>query len=35
MGGLAAAAEALRTGDLPAAMRDALPGRELIELLPP
>ena len=35
MGGLAAAAEALRAGDLPLAVRGAVPGRDLVELLPP
>ena len=35
MGGLAAAAEALRAGDLPLALRGAVPGRDLVELLPP
>ena len=35
MGGLVAAAEALRTGDLPIAVRGAVPGRDLVELLPP
>jgi 2-methylisocitrate lyase-like PEP mutase family enzyme len=35
MGGLVAAAEALRAGDLPAAVCDGVPGRELAELLPP
>ncbi len=35
MGGLTAAAEALRAGDLPLALRGAVPGRDLGELLPP
>jgi 2-methylisocitrate lyase-like PEP mutase family enzyme len=35
MGGLVAAAKALRAGDLSAAVRDAVPGRELVDLLPP
>ena len=35
MGGLAAAAEALHAGDLPLAVRGAVPGRDLRELLPP
>ena len=35
MGGLVEAAEALRTGDLPAAVRGIVPGSDLIELLPP
>ena len=35
MGGLAAAAEALRAGDLPLVVRGAVPGRDLVELLPP
>jgi 2-methylisocitrate lyase-like PEP mutase family enzyme len=34
MGGLVAAAEALRAGDLPAAVRGAVPGRDIGELLP-
>ena len=34
MGGLVAAAEALQTGDLPAAVRGAVPGRDIVELLP-
>jgi 2-methylisocitrate lyase-like PEP mutase family enzyme len=35
MGGLVAAAEALRAGDISLAMRDAVPGRVLSELLAP
>lgn len=35
MGGLTAAAEALRAGDLPLAMCGAVPGHDLVELLPP
>jgi 2-methylisocitrate lyase-like PEP mutase family enzyme len=35
MGGLVEAAEAMRAGDLPAALRGAVPGTELVELLPP
>jgi 2-methylisocitrate lyase-like PEP mutase family enzyme len=34
MGGVAAAAEAMRAGDLPGAVRGAVPGRELAALLP-
>jgi 2-methylisocitrate lyase-like PEP mutase family enzyme len=34
MGGLAAAAQALRAGDLPGALRGAVPGSELAALLP-
>ena len=33
MGGLVASAEALRAGDVPGAVRDAVPGRDLVELL--
>jgi 2-methylisocitrate lyase-like PEP mutase family enzyme len=35
MGGLVEAAEAMRAGDLPTALRGAVPGKELVELLPP
>ncbi len=35
MGGLVEAAEALRTGDLPVAVRGAVPGSDLVEILPP
>ncbi len=35
MGGLVAAAQALRSGDLPAAVHGAVPGRHLAGLLPP
>ena len=35
MGGLVEAAEALRTGDLPAATHGAVPGSDLVEMLPP
>jgi 2-methylisocitrate lyase-like PEP mutase family enzyme len=34
MGGLVAAAEALRAGDLPAAVRGTVPGGDIVELLP-
>jgi len=34
MGGLVVAAEALRAGDVPAAVRGAVPGRDIVELLP-
>ncbi len=35
MGGLVEAAEALRTGDLPIAVCGAVPGGDLVEMLPP
>jgi 2-methylisocitrate lyase-like PEP mutase family enzyme len=34
MGGLVAAAAALRTGDIPTAVRGAVSGRDLVDLLP-